>query len=114
MATPKIPLNTFKLFLSQLDSGSNIVYQENVLDVSAIILSLHVTNLTEEYQRATVKIEKSGSITTLIKNAIIPPEEALNPFNGRVVLEKGNALIVETEVSGSLDATLSMLENANA
>lgn len=113
MAT-KIPLNTFKLFLSPLNSGSNIIYQENVLDVSAIILSLHVTNLTEEYQRASVMIEKSGSLVTLIKNAIIPPEEALNPFNGRVVLEKGNALIVDTDVSGSLHSTLSMLENANA
>lgn len=114
MATPKIPLNTFKLFLSPLVSGSNVIYQENTVDVSAIILSLHLTNLTEEYQRATVKIQKNATVTTLIKNAIIPPEEALNPFNGRVVLEKGNALIVETEVDNVLDSTLSMLENANA
>ena len=113
MAAAKIPLNTFKLFLTPLDSGSTILYQETVADVSAIILSLHLANLTENYQRATVKLQKSGSIVTIIKNAVIPPEEALNPFNGRVVLEKGNALIVETTISGSLHSTLSMLENAN-
>lgn len=111
-------LNTFKLILKPLVSGSNLVYQESVFDVSTIILSIHIANLTETSQFVTVKLEKSGSsgieTATLLKNAGIPPAESINPISGRVVLERGNKFIVETPApSGSLDVSLSVLENAN-
>jgi hypothetical protein len=39
--------------------------------------------------------------------------EALNPFPGKVILERNDALIMKTAVSGSLEVVLSVLENAN-
>jgi hypothetical protein len=114
MPTAQLPLNKFRLFATALDSGSNLIYREN-LDVSTIILSSQVTNVTSSLQRVSVYIEKSGSSfpITLLKNAAIPPEESLNPFAGKIVLEKYDALIMSTYESGSLEVVLSVLENAN-
>jgi len=108
-----IPLNNFRLLLKPLESGSNVLYQETTNNVDTIILSLHLANKTETIKRVTVKLQNDDFTTTLIKNAPVPPEDAINPFAGRVVLEFGNSLIVETDTSGSIDSSLSILENAN-
>jgi hypothetical protein len=112
MAT-QIPLNTFRLFTGNLQSGSNTVYQEQTKDISSIILSAVIANITNQNQNISVKIA-SGSVTSsLLLNATVPPSESLNPFIGRIVLEKGNALILSTNTTNALDYTLSILENAN-
>ena len=71
--------------------------------------------MTETVQRVDVTIQKSGSNaqTTLLRNAAIPPEESLNPLSGKVVLERYDGLYFSTSTSGSLQAVLSVLENAN-
>jgi hypothetical protein len=107
-----IPLNTFRLILTSLPSGSTAIYTAPV-GVSTIMLSAHIANVTESLQRVTVKLEKSGSQITMVKNAAIPADESFNPFSGRVVLEEGNKFILETSSSGSLEVSLSVLENAN-
>lgn len=109
----QIPLNTFKLVTDTLVSGSNLLYQETVNDVSSIILSIQVANTSVMMQRVSVKILKGITETYIIKNAAIPPEEVLNPLSGKIVLEKGDGLIFETPSSDVLDATVSILENAN-
>lgn len=110
-----VPLNTFKLIAKVLNSGSNTIYQETVNNISAIILSTQISNVTNSDHRVTVKIQKSGSVPpiTLLHNACIPPEESLNPLAGKVVLEKFDKLIFETPSSASLETVLSVLENAN-
>lgn len=112
--TSTVPLNTFKLIAVSLDSGSNLIYQQTVNNVSAIVLSSQITNMTGVDQRVTVQIEKSGSLPiTLLRNAAIPTEESLNPFAGKLVLERNDKLLFITNTSGSLEAVLSVLENAN-
>lgn len=114
MATTTLPLNKFRLLTSTLASGSNLIYQEDI-DASTIILSAQITNMTNTVQRVDVSVQKSGSLsqTTLLRNAAIPPEESLNPLAGKVVLERNDALYFNTATSGSLQAVLSVLENAN-
>lgn len=111
MAT--VPINRFRVITKVLDSGSTTIYQENV-DVAAILLSAAVTNVTGSLQRVTVHVEKSGSNspTYLLYDSPIPVGEALNPFPGKVILEKNDALVMKTINSGSLHVVLSILENA--
>lgn len=112
----QIPLNTFKLITKTLDSGSNLIYSESVNNVSSIVLSSQITNIATASQQVTVKIQKSGSgeQVTLLHLATIPVNEALNPFAGKIVLEKNDALYyILTGASGSLQTVLSVLENAN-
>ena len=114
MATSQLPLNRFRVITKTLASGSNTIYQENQ-DLATILLSAAVTNVTGSTQTVTVQVQKSGSLglSSLIYNAYIPVGEALNPFPGKVILERNDALIMKTAVSGSLEVVLSVLENAN-
>jgi hypothetical protein len=114
MATSTLPLNKFRLIGTKLNSGDNTIYQES-LDVATIILSCQISNMTGTTQFVTVKIEKIddiGNPFTLVKDAPIPPNEALNPFTGKVVLEKNDKLIFTTANTGTLESVLSVLENA--
>ena len=108
-----LPLNKFRLLTANLISGSNTIYQENI-DVATIILSCQITNIIGSTQTCDVAIAKSGSAAqiVLLKNGIIPVNESLNPLSGKIVLEKNDAFVIKTSVSGSLDVVLSVLENA--
>lgn len=111
MAT-QIPINTFRLIPKSLNGGENTIYTSPV-DVSTIVLSLHIANTSASDQYATVRLV-SGSITASILNqAVIPARETLNPFSGRVVLETGNSIIVSASNSSVMQVALSILENAN-
>jgi len=113
MATSQLPLNKFRVITKTLASGSTTIYQENQ-DLATILLSAAITNVTGSTQSVTVQIQKSGSVqvSSLLYNAFIPMGEALNPFPGKVILERNDALIMKTAVSGSLEVVLSVLENA--
>jgi hypothetical protein len=108
-----LPLNKFRLITANLISGSNIIYQENI-DVATILLSCQITNITGSTQTCDIAIQKSGSLSqiNLLKNGIIPVDESLNPLAGKIVLEKNDAFVIKTSISGSLDVVLSVLENA--
>jgi hypothetical protein len=115
MATNPLPINNFRSITSTLASGSNLIYQED-LDISAILLSAAITNVTNTTQVVTVDVLKSGSLQghSLIYSASIPVGEALNPFPGKVILERNDSLVIKTPVSGALHIVLSVLENANS
>jgi hypothetical protein len=113
MATA-LPLNKFRVITKNLPSGSTTIYQEDI-DISTILLSAAITNVTSSIQIVTVQVQKSGSasLSSLVYNAYIPIGEAFNPFPGKVILERNDALIIKTAESGSLEVVLSVLENAN-
>lgn len=110
-----IPLNKFRLLTKTLNSGSNLVYSSS-LDVSSILLSTQITNITGsgDTQIVSVSIQKSGSsdYVYLLNSGSVPAYESLNPLAGKVVLEKYDGLYMHTTYSGSLHVVLSVLENA--
>jgi hypothetical protein len=108
-----LALNKFRLLTTNLISGSNIIYQENI-DVATIVLSCQITNISVSTHLVDVAIAKSGSAVpiTLLKGSILPSNESLNPLAGKIVLERNDAFIIKTSSSGSLDVVLSVLENA--
>ena len=110
----QVPLNKFRVITTNLPGGSTTVYQKDE-DISTILLSAAITNVTSSIQTITVQVQKSGSLTSssLVYNAYIPIGEAFNPFPGKVILERNDALIMRTTQSGSLEVVLSVLENAN-
>jgi hypothetical protein len=115
MTAPRIPLNTFKLLANKLTSGSNQIYL-GTTDVSTIILSAQITNVSEEDHRVSARIEKTlGSpfSVTILNNGLVPPNESLNPLSGKVVLEKGDRLVFITDTDNVFESILSVLENAN-
>jgi hypothetical protein len=111
MAT-QIPINTFKLIPKNLNGGENTIYTSPV-NVSAIVLSLHIANSSASDQYASVRLVSSSITVSILNDAVIPAKETLNPFSGRVVLESGNSIIVSASNSSVLQVALSVLENAN-
>ena len=112
----QLPLNRFRLLPVALQSGSNLIYKED-LDVSTIILSCQITNVTTgSIQSVSVEVQKSGSLTlfTVSNNGFVPPYESLNPLSGKLVLERNDAFYISTNESDKLTAVLSVLENANS
>jgi len=84
------------------------------LDVASIILSCQISNMTGTTQYVSVYIEKIddiGNPFTLLKDAPIPPNEALIPFSGKIVLEKNDKLIFNTPNTVKLEAVIYVLEN---
>lgn len=114
MATEQLPLNKFRLLAKTLNSGSNLIYSQS-LNVSTIVLSAQVTNVTSSMQLIDVYVVKSGSLNraTVLHSGSIPPNESLNPLAGKLVLEQYDSMYIQTANSGSLETVLSVLENAN-
>ena len=114
MATAQLPLNKFRLLTSVLNSGSNLVYSQS-LNVSTIVLSTQITNVTSSIQLVDMYVVKSGSLgrATVLHSGSVPPNESLNPLAGKLVLEQYDSLYIQTAHSGSLETVLSVLENAN-
>ena len=74
----QLPLNRFRLLPVSLLSGSNLIYKED-LDVSTIILSCQITNVTtSSIQSASIQVQKSGSVNlfTVLNNGYVPPFES--------------------------------------
>jgi len=116
MPTQLPPLNKFRLVAQALPSGSTSVYKEEI-DVSTIVLTSTVANITEDQHTFSMFVQKSGSATpvTILKNMILPPEETFTPIGGegKLVLQQDDEIIFEVDTANVIEITLSLLENAN-
>ena len=50
--------------------------------------------------------------TNLVKTLTIPPDAALNPIGGKLVLEAGDTIQAQASAAGDLELSLSVLEIA--
>lgn len=116
-----IPLNKFVLITKSIEdtSTSEIEVYQTPTGVSSVVLSLQISNTKEE---AETGVEDSIIISLiisrneleeyyLVKEAVIPVTEALNPLSGKLVLQETDKIIVQS--TGEADIVLSVLENAN-
>jgi len=113
MATPP-PINKFVSVVRSLDSGSVLIYSQS-LDVSAIVLSTTVTNISSSVNYLTVSLQKSGSNISfpVLYQYPIPPSQSLNPISGKLIVERYDSLMMSIANTGSFKIVLSVLENAN-
>jgi len=125
----QIPLNKFVLVTKTLreeDDGEVEVYQTPV-GVSSVVLSFQISNVlaesltgAEDSITINVVIDRgSGNEFFLVKEAVIPVSEALNPLSGKLVLQEGDIVKLEALEGQTFapvseaDIVLSVLENAN-
>jgi hypothetical protein len=54
------------------------------------------------------------TISPLIKNALIPTNDALAVLTGRLVVESGDAILVTGDSTQSLQLVMSLVESANS
>lgn len=80
--------------------------------VQATIIGMSVANTRDVNVRANVLILSAATDFYIVKQATIEPGSALIPIGGdqKLVLESGDALRVQSDISQSLDVIVSVLE----
>lgn len=120
-------LNTFKsLQYSFVDANSpdvagvdpHLIYTAPA-GYTAIVLNAQAANVKSPNADVTVtlKLDKGGVENVLIKELVIPPNDAANLATGKLVLQSGDKLvgfIANGEGPNALDLTLSFLETLDA
>lgn len=109
-----IPLNKFRRLTHSHTAIGDVVIYTVPAGITGIILSITIANVSTSSSNATVSVSKSGGGTaTLINEFPVPPNDALNPLTGKIVLEEGDSLVVNASSPNILETYLSILENAN-
>jgi hypothetical protein len=86
---------------------------------TAIVLNAQAANIKSPNADVTVtlKLKKDATENILIKQLVVPPNDAVNLATGKLVLQAGDSLIGFIENNdgpSALDLTLSFLETLNA
>ena len=121
-----VPLNTFKTLTHAVTTGtldlsttpdtidsSTLVYTVPI-GVSTVVLLSQFTNYTGTDETVSTVIYRGGANSWLIKDFTIPANDAGTILTGRLVLEEGNKLYVNTSTVDAINFIFSYLETANA
>lgn len=105
---------TFKRAGGPISSSGTDIYTAPATSGSvAIILSCSVANITSSIVNCTCDLVASDGtsiVSTLIKEADLPAETALELVQNKIVLEAGERLKLTTDNNNNLSATVAILE----
>lgn len=108
----QLPLNTFKSVTFNLTTASQQVY--TVPDnVTSIILGTQAANTSLVPATITAELVKTDGLYTILNDFVIPPNDAANIINGKLIMESGSALVVSASSDLSIDLVISLLETSN-
>lgn len=111
MATP-LPLNTFRTVTATVETTLTSVYTTPD-GVSTVVLGAQCANVTDTATTVTFIHSKDGTDTELLKDFDLPANDAVNLVSGKLVLESGSVVKIQTGTNLSCKLTLSILETSN-
>ena len=99
--------NTFKRYkTANIGTSTNTVYTVPAL-TTGVLLGIHLTN-----RSTTTSID--ATITAagvyLLRAAPIPVGSALSALDGKIILEAGDTVVVNSDTASSLDVIISVME----
>jgi hypothetical protein len=109
-----IPLNTFKTTTFDVTTSDTTVYTTPA-GVTTVVLLAQVANIhatSEVYVSASHL--RNGTHTSIIKETIIPVNDAVTLLTGKLILQTGDSFTVSAGENGRAQLILSYLETANA
>jgi hypothetical protein len=107
-----IPLNSFKTVTAVLTESLTDIYTAPA-NVTAIILMAQIANISENPVPATF-VHNAGPVNTeLIRDYLIPGNDAASATTGKLVLQTGQKIRAFAGENNKLKLTLSILESAN-
>jgi len=105
-------LNSFKTVTANLTSSIANVYTAPS-GYSTVILLAQVSNLTGGTLTVSGNIYKlNGNSASLVKNASLPPNDAINLVGGRLILQTGDSFAAGANVADASQLVLSLLETS--
>ena len=108
----QLALNKFQTETLELTTSEQTLYTAPT-GYTAIVLYAHVTNVGTATATVTLKHVRSSTETEIIKNGIVPVNDALVPMTGKLVLETSDSLKVSGSDNSTLKIIISILETAN-
>lgn len=109
-----IALNVFKTKTAEITTVETSIYTAPA-GKSAIILMAQIANITNTSGSVTVSHYYSGTAVTteLLKDFLVPGNDAASAVTGKLVLEEGHELKVTASANNKFKITLSVLESVN-
>ena len=105
-------LNSFKTVAANLTASIANVYTAPS-GYSTVVLLAQVSNLTGGDLTVSGNIYKlNGNSVSLVKNASLPPNDAINLVGGRLILQTGDSFAAGANVTDSSQLVLSLLETS--
>jgi len=114
MAATPIPLNTFLSTTGSLTTTPLTLYRTPI-NVSTIVLSAAIANISTTTQTLGMHILKSGDNSTrfyIVSGSGVAKGESINPLPGKIILQQGDSIQATAGASNGLQVILSLLETA--
>lgn len=108
-------LNVFRTLTSEITTENEIVYTAPD-GKTAILLLAQVANITQTpAELSFIHFDATtAEQTELLKEFVIPGNDAASPITGKLVIEEGNSVRAYSNFNDTLVITLSILESLNA
>jgi hypothetical protein len=105
-------LNTFKTVTATVTNTIANVYTAPA-GYSTVVLLAQVSNLTGSTITVSGNIYQfTGNNSSLVQNAPLPSNDAINLVGGRLILQTGDSFAVGANVNGASQLVLSLLETS--
>jgi hypothetical protein len=109
-----LPLNTFKNIPLNIPTALTTVYT-TPLGITTIVLMAQASNVISESAKVSFVHYsfRTGLSTFIVKEIDVPPNDARILLGGKLVLETGDQIKIQSDTSGALQFLASILETAN-
>lgn len=113
-----LPLNTFKSFPKAVTTTLDTIYT-TPLGITSIILMAQVSNIEDPPSIIPPTVSfihysyKLSLTTYIVKDIIVPPNDARILLGGKLVLETGDQIKVQGSSDNTMQFIASILETAN-
>lgn len=109
-----IPLNTFKTTTFNITTSDSTIYTAP-LGITTVILLAQVSNI---HETNTISVSanhvRDGNVTSIIKNTLIPTNDATSLLTGKLILQAGDSFAIKADQNNGGQLLLSYLETSNA
>jgi hypothetical protein len=112
MAATTLPLNSFKTRPVELTTTDSVIYATPT-GLTAIILGAQVSNVGVLPARITFTLRKNNIDYVMLKEFIVPPNDAAEATTGKLVVEEGCSIRAFASANSTLNLVLSLLETSN-
>ena len=105
-------INIFRNVTANLTTAGATVYTAPA-GYTGIVLMAQFSNITAGTVTASMFVNKSNVLTSLVTDFEIPSYDALGALSGKLVLESGHAVFVSAGTNSAVQFTMSVLESEN-
>ena len=107
-----LPLNVFKTVTEVASTSAAEIYTAPV-GYTGVVLLAQAANIEASSHDVTFSHKRSSTVTELVKEVAIPPNDSMSLVSGRLVLEPGDKLVLQASTSTGIKVTVSLLETLN-